>query len=72
MTAVTGQNVPPPITGSRRELPAALLRLVRGDVSESAWVRPAQIAVTLVAAASDHTRVGRATSRHPVQRKESP
>jgi hypothetical protein len=72
MTAVSGQDVAQPITGSRRELPAALVRLVHGDVFESAWARPAQIAVTLVAAASDHTRVGRAVSRHPIQRKESP
>jgi 4-amino-4-deoxy-L-arabinose transferase-like glycosyltransferase len=50
MTAVTSQDVAQPIAGSRRELPAALVRLVQGDVSESAWVRPAQIAVTLVAA----------------------
>jgi hypothetical protein len=72
MTAVTGQNVAPPIVGSRRELPAALLRLGHGDVSESAWASPAQIAVTLVTAASNHTRVGRAVSSHLFQRKESP
>jgi hypothetical protein len=72
MTAATGQDVAPPIAGSRRELSAALLRFVQGDLSESAWVRPAHIAVTLVATVSDHTRVWRAVSRDPLQRKESP